>query len=67
MTYTCNNNEDISVEVIDAFGKRIFNDTNPVFFREYNKQIDLSNHPKGVYVVQVYTGSSYISKRLVVQ
>ena len=67
LTYTQNNNEDISVEVIDAFGKRIFNDTNPVFFGEYNKQIDLSHKPKGVYIVQVYTGSSYVSKRLVVQ
>jgi len=67
LTYTSNNNEDISVEVIDAFGKRIFNDTNPVFFGEYSKQIDLSNQPKGVYIVQVYTGNSYVSKRLVVQ
>ena len=39
----------------------------PEFSGEYNKQIDLSNYPKGVYVVQIYTETSYVSKRLVVQ
>ena len=59
--------EDISVEVIDTFGKRIFNDNRTEFSGEYNKQIDLSKYPKGVYIVQIYTATSYVSKRLVVQ
>ena len=67
LTYTTDKYEGISVEVIDAFGKRIFNDNRPEFSGEYNKQIDLSNYPKGVYIVQIYTGTSYVSKRLVVQ
>ena len=67
LTYTTDKDEGISVEVIDAFGKRIFNDNRPEFSGEYNKQIDLSNYPKGIYIVQIYTGTSYVSKRLVVQ
>ncbi|MAR21076.1 MAG: hypothetical protein CMD25_03550, partial [Flavobacteriales bacterium] len=67
LTYITDKNEDISVEVIDAFGKRIFNDNRLEFSGEYNKQIDLSKYPKGVYIVQIYTATSYVSKRLVVQ
>merc|ERR1712146_88088 len=35
LTYTTDKDEGISVEVIDAFGKRIFNDNRPEFSGEY--------------------------------
>ena len=38
-----------------------------MFVGEYTKQIDLTEHPKGVYMVQIKTNNSFITKRVVVQ
>ena len=37
------------------------------FVQEYTKQVDLSEYPKGIYMVQIRTNNSFITKRVVVQ
>ena len=38
-----------------------------MFVGEYTKQVDLSTYPKGIYMVQIKTNNSFITKRVVVQ
>ena len=53
--------------VLDAYGKVIIENKESMFVGEYTKQIDLTEYPKGVYMVQIKTNNSFITKRVVVQ
>jgi hypothetical protein len=37
------------------------------FIGEYTKVVDLSNWPRGIYMVQIQTQDSFVSKRIVLQ
>ena len=53
--------------VLDAYGKVITIENKEMFVGEYTKQVDLSTYPKGIYMVQIKTNNSFITKRVVVQ
>ena len=53
--------------VLDAYGKVIMIENKEMFVGEYTKQVDLSTYPKGIYMVQIRTSDSFVSKRIVVQ
>ena len=55
------------LRVIDTYGKLIFNESKQEFAGEYTKVIDLTNWSKGIYVVQIKTKDSFVSKRVVLQ
>ena len=38
-----------------------------IFVGEYTKQVNLSEYPQGIYMVQIKTNNSFITKRVVVQ
>ncbi|MGY8950140.1 MAG: T9SS type A sorting domain-containing protein [Flavobacteriales bacterium] len=42
-------------------------ENNDIFIGEFTKQVDLSEYPKGIYMVQIRTNNSFITKRIVVQ
>ena len=37
------------------------------FFNLFEKSFDLSNSPKGIYMLQIRTREQFISKRIVIQ
>ena len=53
--------------VLNASGKVIMIENKEMFVGEYTKQVDLSEYPKGIYMVQIRTNNSFITKRIVVQ
>ena len=53
--------------IIDAFGKLIEMENKEMFIGEFTKQVNLSEYPQGIYMVQIKTNDSFISKRVVVQ
>ena len=53
--------------ILDAFGKLIEMENKEMFVGEYTKQVDLSEYPRGIYMVQIKTNNSFITKRVVVQ
>ena len=57
----------VEITVIDAFGNIIILENKQHFVGEYTKQVDLSTYPKGIYMVQIRTSDSFVSKRIVVQ
>ena len=53
--------------IVDAFGKIIELENKELFVGEFTKQVNLSEYPKGIYMVQIKTNDSFVSKRIVVQ
>ena len=54
------------MKIIDAFGKIIILEENELFVGEYTKRIDLSGYPKGIYMIEMATFDTIITKRVVV-
>jgi hypothetical protein len=55
------------ITVIDAFGKLISFEDKQDFVGEYTKSVDLSNYPKGIYMLQIKNQDSFVTKRIVLQ
>ena len=45
----------------------IFHEDEQEFTGEYTQKLDLSNSPRGIYMVQIKTQGSFVSKRIVLQ
>ena len=48
-------------------GKIIEIENKELFIGEFTKQVNLSEYPRGIYIVQIKTNDSFISKRIVLQ
>ena len=59
--------DNFEISVIDAFGKIILKDKKQEFIGEFTSKIDLSQYPKGMYMIQIRTKDSFVSKRLILQ
>ncbi|MAX12425.1 MAG: hypothetical protein CL711_03100, partial [Chloroflexi bacterium] len=59
------NNFEISI--VDAFGKLILKDKKKEFIGEFTKKVDLSTYPRGIYMIQIKTIDSFLTKRIVLQ
>ena len=59
--------DNFEITIIDAFGKRILYQEKKYFIGEYIQKIDFSKGKRGVYMVQIKTSKSFVSKRLVLQ
>ncbi|MEE2953665.1 MAG: fibronectin type III domain-containing protein, partial [Bacteroidota bacterium] len=59
--------DNFTISVVDAFGKIVNVESKSNFIGEYTKQIDLSNYTKGIYMIQIRTTDSFISKRVIIQ
>ena len=59
------NNFEISI--VDAFGKLILKDKEKEFIGEFTKKVDLSTYPRGIYMIQIKTIDSVLTKRIVLQ
>ena len=58
--------DDFEITVVDAFGKLVSKEEIQNFVGEYTKQVDLSAYSKGIYMVQIRTEGSFVTKRVVV-
>ena len=59
--------DNFEISIVDAFGKTVSHEEKQDFIGEYTKQVDLSDYPRGVYMIQLRTISSFVSKRIVLQ
>jgi hypothetical protein len=59
--------DNFEVLIVDAFGKVIIQESKKDFIGEFTKQVDLSEYPRGIYLVQIKTENSFVSKRIVLQ
>jgi hypothetical protein len=59
--------DNFEISIVDAFGKIVSNEAQQNFIGEYTKQVDLSAYPRGIYMLQIKTQDSFVSKRIVLQ
>jgi hypothetical protein len=59
--------DNFEIAIIDAFGKLVFQEDKQDFIGEYTKQVDLSDFPRGIYMLQIRNQNSFVSKRIVLQ
>jgi hypothetical protein len=59
--------DNLEITIVDAFGKLVSQEEKKDFIGEYAKQVDLSEYPRGIYMVQIKTRNSFVSKRIVLQ
>ena len=59
--------DNFEITIVDAFGKLVSHEDKQDFIGEYTKQVDLSTYPRGIYMVQIKTQDSFVSKRIVLQ
>ena len=57
----------IEIVILDDFGKFVFIDSKELFVGEYTKKVDLTGLTKGIYMVQIRTQNSLVTKRIVLQ
>jgi len=59
--------DNFEITIVDAFGKLVSQEDKQDFIGVYNKQVDLSDSPRGIYMLQLKTQNSLVSKRIVLQ
>jgi len=59
--------EDISIEVVDLVGKRVYTGATTQFNGQYRTDIDLSAHSSGMYILRVQHGGKTETKRLLLR
>ena len=59
--------DNFEITIVDAFGKLVSQEDKQDFIGEYTKQVDLSTYPRGIYMLQIRTQDSFVSKRIVLQ
>jgi len=57
---------DFSIEVMNLIGQHLYTEKIEQKDR-YNKQLDLSDNSKGIYLVKLQTGEGYIVKKVIIQ
>jgi hypothetical protein len=55
----------ISFTISDAFGRLIYNRDPFVFHKGQVEMIDLSDYPRGIYLLRLYNGNNFIVKNLI--
>jgi hypothetical protein len=64
LNFTFVNDDMKSIFIYDVMGKNIFNKEN---IKETGLKIDITNQPKGIYLVKIISGQEVISKKIVIQ
>jgi hypothetical protein len=59
--------DNFKISIVDVYGKAVTSEYKHDFIGEYKKQLNLSGYPKGIYMVQIKTSNSFVSKRVVLQ
>jgi PDZ domain-containing secreted protein len=65
LKFSTESNETITVRLTDANGKEIYQETVKDFNRTYDKSIDLTGKPEGVYVLSIVQGGEQFLRQLV--
>lgn len=60
-----NEQDDITIEITDAIGKKVYTQTYPSFMGGLEVALDLSVYPKGVYSLNVKNSKGNASKKIV--
>lgn len=67
LTFSLASKGDAEINVINIEGRSIYNEKLPSFSGKYDKQIDISQNPKGTYFVKIAQGDHTLVKKVVLE
>ena len=67
ISFVSEDENSFNLKILDSYGKIIEIENKKLFIGEFTKQVNLSEYPRGIYIVQIETNDSFISKRIVLQ
>jgi len=67
LAFTLPKKADTDISIYNLEGKSVYNEKLPNFSGNYDKEIDISRNPKGIYFFKVSQGSSSHVKKIVVE
>lgn len=62
--FNCNNNCNVSIELYDLTGKKIYSSLENTLGRNYEILIPTSNLPESIYLLKAFNGEKVISKKI---
>ena len=65
--FNTNTKQDIDLRVHNVLGEVIFSESLKDFNGDYNKSIDLSQHPNAIYILKLNTKDGMINKKLILE
>ncbi len=67
ITFTSEEVQDLQLRVLNVIGEIIYTQDLQQFVGEYVKQVDLHQHTKGIYFLEITTNNGVINKKLILQ
>lgn len=64
LQFNYNNEEEITVRIYNLIGKEVLSEKTPSSNGFYEKTVDLSDYPKGIYIVEISNGTQKQTKRV---
>ena len=67
IVFNSNRKQDIDLRVHNVLGEVIFSESLKDFNGDYNRSVDLSQHPNAIYILQLNTKDGMLNKKLVLE
>lgn len=67
LSFTATENTSLNIRIVDATGKQVFTDLLDNFTGEYNRSIDISDNPQGLYLLQLIQDDMQYVKKIIIQ
>ncbi len=67
ISFTSETVQDLKVRILNVVGEVIISDDLEQFVGEYTKQINLEEHAKGIYFLDIETNDGMVNKKLILQ
>ena len=67
VTFTSEEEQTMTVKVVNMIGEEIFTEELTEFVGQYTKVIDISSQPKGIYFFEITTPSEVTNKKIILQ
>ena len=67
ITFTSETVQDLKVRILNVIGEELINENLEQFIGEYTKKINLEEHARGIYFLEIETNDKVINKKLILQ
>jgi len=57
---------EVSIDVINTLGQKVFSSVEKISFTQFEKEVDLTNVPGGIYFVEIKTVNEFFRKKIVI-
>jgi hypothetical protein len=67
VSFTSEDAQDLKVRILNVIGEELLTEDLQQFVGEYVKAINLNEHSKGIYFLEITTDNGVINKKLILQ